>query len=255
MFFPLCIGHKSPHLTYKKKERTKIWKFSCLTIWGPFLAILSIFHLLWSLCHGNLIFCENMIFRFISRYICNSFSKLWFLILMAFLGYFWAFFLCIFCPWTSYRSHILNQEYFCCWKYDLYQEISYEMFIFDHILGGGAGIWKLATGLLRSERSYAARRCACFLILFFSFCNFQVQKMFSCQREFTPNSCMNIPVLSYLLDRCRESTAFCQILQSFILAASFPVMVVPVSLFCWSTNVVIGHPLPRCPWVGSQRIN
>ena len=61
-------------------------------------------------------------------------------------------------------------------------------------------------------------------------------------------------LLIYLLDRSRESTAFRQILRSFIMAASSPVVVVPVSLFSWSTNVVLGRPLPRCPWVGSQRI-
>ena len=56
----------------------------------------------------------------------------------------------IFCPWMSYRSHILTQEYFFLkmWSLELYQETSYEIFIFDHIWGGGrgAGIWKLATG-------------------------------------------------------------------------------------------------------------
>ena len=53
----------------------------------------------------------------------------------------------IFCPWMSYRSHILTQEYFFLkmWSLELYQETSYEIFIFDHIWGGGC-IWKLATG-------------------------------------------------------------------------------------------------------------
>ena len=57
-----------------------------------------------------------------------------------------------------------------------------------------------------------------------------------------------------MLDRSRESTAFRPILRSFIMAASSPVVVVPVSLFSWSTNVVLGRPLPCCPWLGSQRI-
>ena len=54
----------------------------------------------------------------------------------------------IFCPWMSYRSHILTQEYFFLkmWSLELYQETSYEIFIFDHIWGEGAGIGKLATG-------------------------------------------------------------------------------------------------------------
>ena len=54
----------------------------------------------------------------------------------------------IFCPWMSYRSHILTQEYFFLkmWSLELYQETSYEIFIFDHIWGQGAGIGKLATG-------------------------------------------------------------------------------------------------------------
>ena len=43
----------------------------------------------------------------------------------------------------------------------MYQEISYEIVIFDHILGG----WYMniyGRRLLRPERSSAARRCACF---------------------------------------------------------------------------------------------
>ena len=58
----------------------------------------------------------------------------------------------------------------------------------------------------------------------------------------------------YLLDRSRESTVFRQILRSCIMAANSPVVVAPVSLFSWSTYVVSGRPLPRCPCVGSQRM-
>jgi len=45
----------------------------------------------------------------------------------------------IFCPWMSYGSHILTQEYFVLkmWSLELYQETFYEIFIFDPILGGG----------------------------------------------------------------------------------------------------------------------
>ena len=46
----------------------------------------------------------------------------------------------IFCPWTSYRSRILNQEYLFLkiWSLELSQDISYKIFIFDHIWGEGA---------------------------------------------------------------------------------------------------------------------
>ena len=54
------------------------------------------------------------------------------------------------------------------WSLDLYQETSYEIFIFDHIFfwggGGGGWGWHMKTcdrRLLRPERSSAARRCAC----------------------------------------------------------------------------------------------
>ena len=57
--FPLCLcnGHKPPHSTYKynfwhvcslwcrksKKKKYSFWKFSFLTIWGPFLTIFDDF--------------------------------------------------------------------------------------------------------------------------------------------------------------------------------------------------------------------
>ena len=82
-----------------------------------------------------------MIFRSILRLIFNSFSKFWFLTIpWPFLGIFGRF-SGIFCVWMGYRSHI-----FYLWSLELYQEISYEIFIFDHIWGEGAGIGKLATG-------------------------------------------------------------------------------------------------------------
>ena len=60
--------------------------------------------------------------------------------------------------------------------------------------------------------------------------------------------------LPYLLDRSRESTVRLQTVRSFIIAASSPVVVAPVSLLSWSTYVIFGLPLPRCPCVGSHRI-
>ena len=65
--------------------------------------------------------------------------------------YFWPFyglfkvFLGVF---RVFSVHIMTQEYFLLkiWSLELYQEISYEIFIFDHIWGEGAGIGKLATG-------------------------------------------------------------------------------------------------------------
>ena len=66
-----------------------------------------------------------------------------------FKGIFWRF-SGIFCPWTSYRSHILTQEQFFLkiWSLEMYQEILYEIVIFDHILGEGAGtcIWTFMAG-------------------------------------------------------------------------------------------------------------
>ena len=60
-------------------------------------------------------------------------------------------------------------------------------------------------------------------------------------------------LLTYFLDRSRESTVFLQVNRSFIMAASSPDVDVPVSLFSWSTYVALGRPLPRWPWVGSHR--
>ena len=69
---------------------------------------------------------------------------------MAFFRYFWAFLgYCLSMDELQVtRSHILTEEYFVVkiWSLELYQEISYEIFIFDHIWGEGAGIGKLATG-------------------------------------------------------------------------------------------------------------
>ena len=56
-----------------------------------------------------------MIFRSILRHLFQNFD-FW-----PFYGLFWGIFgrfSGIFCPWTSYRSNILTQEYFF-WKYDL----------------------------------------------------------------------------------------------------------------------------------------
>ena len=83
---------------------------------------------------------------------------------------FWPFYglflgiLGIVCPWTSYRSHILTQEYLFLkiWSLELYQEISYDILIFDHVW---VGDWHMKTcdgWLLRPERSSAARRYACY---------------------------------------------------------------------------------------------
>ena len=57
---------------------------------------------------------------------------------MAFLKGIFGRFSGIFCPWMSYRSHILTQDFFLLkmWSLELYQETSYEIFIFDHIWGG-----------------------------------------------------------------------------------------------------------------------
>ena len=45
----------------------------------------------------------------------------------------------------------------------MYQEILYEIVIFDHILGEGGWYMNIYSRiLLRPERSSAARRCACF---------------------------------------------------------------------------------------------
>ena len=47
----------------------------------------------------------------------------------------------------------------------MYQEILYEIVIFDHILGEGGWYMNIyGRILLRPERSSAARRCACFLL-------------------------------------------------------------------------------------------
>ena len=77
--------------------------------------------------------------------------------------FFWRF-SGIFCPWTSYRSHILTQEQFFLkiWSLEMYKKISYEILIFDHIWGGGWPMNIYCRRLLRPERSSAARRCACF---------------------------------------------------------------------------------------------
>ena len=49
----------------------------------------------------------------------------------------------------------------------MYQEILYDIVIFDHILGeGGWYINIYGRKLLRPERSSAARRCACFNLLY-----------------------------------------------------------------------------------------
>ena len=50
----------------------------------------------------------------------------------------------------------------------MYQEILYEIVIFDHILGEGGWYMNIYDRrLLRPERSSAARRCAYFLIIYF----------------------------------------------------------------------------------------
>ena len=68
-------------------------------------------------------------------------------------------------------------------------------------------------------------------------------------------------LITYFLDRSRGSTVFPQVVHQghhrsrpFIMAASSPDVVVPVSLFSWSTSVALGRPLPCCPWVGSHRM-
>ena len=53
------------------------------------------------------------------------------------------------------------------WSLEMYQEISYEIVIFDHIGGGLAFMNIYGKRLLRPERSSAARRCACTCKLFF----------------------------------------------------------------------------------------
>ena len=46
----------------------------------------------------------------------------------------------------------------------MYQEILYEIVIFDHILGEGGWYMNIyGRRLLRPERSSAARRCACLI--------------------------------------------------------------------------------------------
>ena len=70
-----------------------------------------------------------------------------------FLGIFWRF-SGFFCPWTSYRSHILTQEYFLNM---IFRTVSRNIVWNCHFLPYLGG-----RRLLRPERSPAARRCACF---------------------------------------------------------------------------------------------
>ena len=125
-----------------------------MTIWGPFWTFLTIllifsptvhsfrdknlFLLIWSLV---LLYHETLLIAFF-RYVDFDHA-------MAFLRYFRVLF-GYFCPWTSYRWHILTQQIICfkIWSLELYQDIFYAFFIFDHIWGWG---WVLAYGYLRQE--------------------------------------------------------------------------------------------------------
>ena len=83
---------------------------------------------------GTLYF-ENIIFRSISRQIFNSFSKFWFFtILWTFLKVFFRYFLSV----NELQVTHFDPGIFLLkiWSLELYQEISYEIVIFHHILGG-----------------------------------------------------------------------------------------------------------------------
>ena len=59
----------------------------------------------------------------------------------------------------------------------MYQEILYEIVIFDHILGEGGWYMNIyGRRLLRPERSSAARRCACLIFFFDLILMFQIRK-------------------------------------------------------------------------------
>ena len=53
--------------------------------------------------------------------------------------------------------------------------------------------------------------------------------------KFEDDTNVSLYLLTYFLDRSRESTVALQTMRSFIIAASSPVLVAPVSLFSWST--------------------